>query len=386
MRATSKSDVVIVGGGIMGTAAAFFLRGRGKSVTLIERGRIGQQASGVNFGNVRRQGRPLWQLPLANRSHAIWARLGHHIGEDAEFLASGHLRLTTHAERIPVLEAHVRDTRDHGLGLEFISGNALRVRYPFLGADVLAATLAPNDGHANPRLAAPAFGRAVVRAGGTVVEDTEIVTVEKDGDSFRVESADGRVFRSDVLLITAGAWADRLSAQFGEPVPLVARGPQMAVTEPVAYGLVPILDVSTPVPEEGVYFRQIPRGNIIIGGGMRGPALPLERRAYVRPESTLNQLRQVPRIVPALARLSILRVWSGIESYLPDDQPVLGPSSKVSGLFYAFGFSGSGFQLGPGVGDVLAELIATGQTNTPIDRYLISRFAVDQSVASAHQR
>ena len=386
MSAPVKTDVVVVGGGIMGAAAAFFLRARGKSVALIERGQIGQQASGVNFGNVRRQGRPLWQLPLANRSHAIWGRLGPLIGDDAEFIVSGHLRMTTHPERIPVLEAHERDTRDTGLGLEFINGNALRVRYPYIGPDVLAATLAPADGHANPRLAAPAFGRAVVRAGGQVFEDTDIVAVETDGGTFRVESADGRVFRSDVLLITAGAWADRLSAQFGEPVPLVARAPQLAVTEPVPYALKPILDISTPVAEEGIYFRQSPRGNIVIGGGMRGPALPDERRSYVRPESTLNQLRQVPRIVPALARLSILRVWSGIESYLPDDQPVIGPSGKVPGLYYAFGFSGSGFQLGPGVGDVLAELIATGQTTTPLAPFAITRFEADQTPASARQR
>lgn len=68
----TEADVVIVGGGFMGVAAAFFLRQRGRSVILLERGLVGQQASGVNFGNVRRQGRYLPQLPLANRSREIW--------------------------------------------------------------------------------------------------------------------------------------------------------------------------------------------------------------------------------------------------------------------------------------------------------------------------
>ena len=81
------------------------------------------------------------------------------------------------------------------------------------------------------------------------------------------------------------------------------------------------------------------------------------------------------RLVPALAPLHVIRVWSGVESYLPDSEPVIGPSSKVDGLFYAFGFSGSGFQIGPGVGETLAELVDTGSTPIPLDRFSIQRFA-----------
>jgi sarcosine oxidase, subunit beta len=95
----------------------------------------------------------------------------------------------------------------------------------------------------------------------------------------------------------------------------------------------------------------------------------------VHPRNTLHQLTQLQRIVPALNRLGIIRVWSGIEGYLPDERPVMGPSARVPGLYYAFGFSGGGFQLGPGVGDVMAELIHTGATVTPIRQYHIGRFA-----------
>jgi sarcosine oxidase subunit beta len=90
---TAQSDVLIIGGGLMGAAAAFFLRQRGKSVTLLERDQIGQYASGVNFGNVRRQGRFLGQLALANRSFALWKRLPQLIDDDLEFIASGHMRV-----------------------------------------------------------------------------------------------------------------------------------------------------------------------------------------------------------------------------------------------------------------------------------------------------
>lgn len=374
MSETLKTDVIVVGGGIMGAATALFLRRRGVSVALIERGLIGQQASGVNFGNVRRQGRFLPQLPLANRSREIWGRLNELVGEDAEFLPSGHIRLAYNEEMTNRMEDYAREARRYDLTLEMISGNALRDRFPFLGPEVRAGSYSATDGHANPRLAAPAFGRAAKRAGAHVFEKTEIAVVEKDGDGFRVESVDGRVFRSAQLMIAAGAWGARLSRQFGENVPLVAHGPQMAVTEPVPYAIEPALGVATDIPKEVVYLRQVKRGNIVFGGGGRGPADIDRIRASVKPEHTLSQITQIARLVPALRRLNVIRVWSGVESYLPDDIPIMGPSAKVSGLHYAFGFCGHGFQLGPGVGDVMAELIATGATSTPIEPFSIARF------------
>jgi sarcosine oxidase subunit beta len=148
----------------------------------------------------------------------------------------------------------------------------------------------------------------------------------------------------------------------------------MAVTEPVPYGLVPVLGVSTEITEEAVYLRQVKRGNIVVGGGHRTVPDLDRRRAFVKPSNTLSQLQQIGRIVPALKRLNVIRVWSGIEGYMPDEVPIMGSSEKVSGLYYAFGFCGHGFQLGPGVGTVMAELIATGATSTPIAPFAISRF------------
>ena len=165
MSGITRTDVIVVGGGIMGAATAFFLRKRGIAVILIERGLIGQQASGTNFGNVRRQGRYLPQLPLANRSREIWGRLGELLGEDAEFLPSGHLRLAYNEGMTAKIEDYATEARHYGLDLEIISGNALRDRFPFIGPEVRAGSYSPHDGHANPRLAAPAFGRAAKRIG-----------------------------------------------------------------------------------------------------------------------------------------------------------------------------------------------------------------------------
>ena len=135
------ADVVIVGGGLMGAATAFFLRRRGVSVILLERGLIGQQASGTNFGNVRRQGRFLPQLPLANRAREIWGRLPELIGEDVEFLPLGHLRLCFREDDVGTLETYARSARDYDLELEIISRNALRDRFPFLSTEAVAGSL-----------------------------------------------------------------------------------------------------------------------------------------------------------------------------------------------------------------------------------------------------
>jgi sarcosine oxidase, subunit beta len=384
-QADRRADVIVIGGGIMGTTTAFFLRRRNPacSVIVLERGLTGQQASGVNFGGVRRQGRALSQLAMANRSLNTWQHSKELLGEGIEFLPSGHTRVCYHPQDADTFDRYAADARAYGLELEVLHGKAMFDRFPFLGREVLAASISPLDGHANPRLAAPAFGRAAARLGAQVLENTEITQVEKDGDGFRVETAAGVVYRAAQLVICAGAWASRLTEQFGEPVPLRASGPQMSVTEPVPYVFKSSMGVFTSIKQEGIYFRQIPRGNIIIGGGPPGPADALTRRASVLPINTVRQIAQLRRLVPSMAPLHVIRVWSGVESYLPDNEPVIGRSSTTEGLFYAFGFSGSGFQIGPGVGETLAELIDTGSTPIPLDSFSVSRFAAFASSSQA---
>ncbi|HEY6868551.1 MAG TPA: FAD-dependent oxidoreductase, partial [Novosphingobium sp.] len=168
------SDVAIIGGGLMGCSAAFFLRQRGLSVTLLETDKVGRQASGTNFGNVRRQGRPIFQLPLANRALRIWRQAHELLGADVEYLQSGHMRVCfrDRPENVGRMEDYARLAREEGLELELLTGNALRARFPWLGPEVLAGSHSAMDGHANPRLAAPAFARAAARLGARVLEDT----------------------------------------------------------------------------------------------------------------------------------------------------------------------------------------------------------------------
>ncbi len=371
MTLEERFDVVIVGGGIMGASTALHLRTlHGKSVALLERGFIGAQASGVNFGNVRRQGRFLPQIPLSHRSREIWGRLPELVGEDCEFLPTGGLKVAYTEADMAGIEQHVRDAREYDLHLEVIGLNTIRSRWPWLGPDIVGACLSPDDGHANPRLVAPAFGRAARRAGVTVHEHCEVDAIEREAGGFRVTTRTGLTVRAEALLNSAGVWGGRIAAQFGEPVPITPRGPQMGVTEPLPYFIGPVLGGAS----ADIYLRQVTRGNIVFGGGMRGPVETDPPRARPVPELSMSQWGRLLRFVPALAGVQLIRTWTGVEGYMADDIPVMGESSTTPGLFHAFGFCGHGFQLGPGVGAVMAELIATGRTDTPIDPFAIRRF------------
>ncbi|APW39963.1 sarcosine oxidase subunit beta [Rhodoferax koreense] len=380
---TYDTDVLVLGGGLMGTTTAFFLRQHGKSVTLLERELVGRQASGTNFGNVRRQGRELHQMPLANRARAVWGRVKSLLGEDAEFVPYGHLRVCYTEKQAAVLEKHAHDVKPLGLDLQLFTAEQLRQRWGIFAPGVVAGSYSPRDGHANPRLAGPAFARAAQRAGANIVEHAEVMQVEHDGAGFTAHTADGRRFRAPQMLVACGAWSNRMAEQFGERVPMDARGPQMGVTEPLPYALGPSIGLSSPIETEGLYFRQISRGNIVFGGGLKGPAHTDVIRAYVKPDNVLRQLHELRRFVPAFANVQLIRVWSGIEGYTADWQPVIGPSAKVPGLHYAFGFNGEGFAISPGVGETMAELMATGSTSIPLAPYGIGRFAARQDAQKA---
>jgi sarcosine oxidase subunit beta len=371
MSSVLRPDVVIVGGGLVGASTAFHLRAEhAMSVVLIERDRVGSQASGVNFGNVRRQGRFLPQLPLAHRSRSIWGQLGRLLGDDCEFIASGHLKVAYDDAELAELEHWAGEARHWGLDIEMLGANTLRARHPWLGPDVVGAGHSPQDGHANPRLAAPAFARAARRLGATILEHTAVTAVERDGAGFAVLGEQGVLARARVLVNAAGAWGGRIAQLFGEPVPIEARGPQMSVTEPLPYFISPVLGTTS----AKLYARQVTRGNVVFGGGERVEVQMDPPRARVLPERMHGQWHELLRLVPGLRGTQVLRTWSGVEGYLSDMIPIMGPSATMPGLLHAFGFCGHGFQLAPGVGAVIAELAATGATSTPIDAFRIERF------------
>ena len=368
-------DGIVLGGGLMGTAATFFLARRGVRTTLIERHRVGTGATVASFGNIRRTGRHLSQLPLAHRSLALWRQAGALLGRDVEFRATGHVRFVFEQEGLDDMRAHAAAARAWGLDLEELGANDVRARFPGLAPGAVAASFSPQDGSGNPRLIAPAFADAASRLGARIVEECDVSRIERTDHGFRLDSSKG-VFEAERLLNAAGAWGARVAARFGEEVPLTARGPQMGVTEPLPHRILPVVGVWTRRAEENGYLRQVERGNIVFGGAAERTQVDLDPgHARADPARLAGQLKALARLAPALADVAVIRTWSGCEGYLADMRPVMGSSATTPGLFHAFGFCGHGFQLGPGVGDVMAELIATGRTRTPLDDFRIARFA-----------
>jgi glycine/D-amino acid oxidase-like deaminating enzyme len=364
------ADVAIIGGGTAGCSTALHLRWRGASVVLLERGVCGSQASGVNYGGVRQQGRALAELPLARRSREMWSRLAAIVGTDCEFMATGHIKLARSDTDMAELEAYREAVRPYGLELELLGRNAIRARYDWLGDAAVGGSLCSEDGAANPRLVAPAFARAARAAGADIRENEEVTGIERGGTQFRLRTASGLEIQAANLVNVAGAWGHEVAARFGESVPEDVIAPNMCVSEPLPYFMVPNFGVCG----GGVYVRQIPRGNVIFGGG-RGIADRENLRAYPVAASSLSAMQQAIALVPRLRHAQLIRSWTGIEGTMPDDIPVIGPSRTTPGLFHAFGFSGHGFQLGPVMGAVLSELILDGATPTPIAAFDIGRFA-----------
>lgn len=362
------SDVAIIGGGIMGASAALALRQMGFTVTLLERDFCGSRSSGVNYGGVRRQGRPLSQLPLAQRAHAIWGQLRGLIGTDGEYLRSGHLKIARSEADLASLEAYRERSRGFGMDLQMLSASDLRTQHPWLGERAVGGSFCPEDGHANPRLVSPAFARAAVKLGADIREQTRVDTMVHDGDQFVLTSGTALEVRARCLLNCAGAWAGTVAQNFGEVVPMVSGHPVMAVTEPLPM----FMNLSLGVEGGGIYARQAPRGNCVIGGS-QGYALDADRARPSRDALSLVLARTVD-LLPKLRHAHIIRSWSGTEGYLPDREPVLGPSATTPGLFHGFGFAGAGFQIGPAVGAVLADLVRDGTTATPIAAFSILRF------------
>lgn len=365
---TLRTDVAIIGGGIVGASAALALRQMGLGVALLERDLCGSRSSGVNYGGVRRQGRPLSQLPLAQRAHRIWGRLPELLGTDGEYIRSGHFKIARSESDMASLERYRALSSDFDLGLELISAARLRTQCPWLGTRAVGGSLCVEDGQANPRLVSPAFALAAQRAGAQVFERHKVDEVAHDGALFMVRSGNALEVHAPVLLNCAGAWAGAIAEQFGETLPLRSGHPVMAVTEPVPH----FMDWSLGVEGGGIYCRQVARGNLVLGGGA-GIALDADR-ARVDRDAIATLAVQAIELLPTLRHAHFIRTWSGTEGYLPDREPVLGPSRTTPGLFHGFGFAGAGFQIGPAAGEVLAELARDGRSSTPIDAFAIERF------------
>lgn len=362
-------ETAVIGGGTAGCSTALHLALMGRPVILFEQRLCGSQASGANYGGVRQQGRCEEEMSLSFRARGLWEKMAKIVGHDCGFRPSGHLKLARTEAQFADLESWAAMAKRHGLEIVLYDKKTLHDLHPYLSDEALGGSFCASDGSANPRITAPLFARAAETAGADLREQCPVKGLSREGAGFRIELADGRSLATDVIVNTAGAWGAGLAAQLGDDYPEGLLAPNMNVTEP----LPPVLTVNFGVCGGDIYFRQTGRGNVIFGGG-RGTG---DRdRICARPLAEVNagQASRVIRMLPCLRSALVIRSWSGLDGEMPDVRPVFGESPKVPGLFHAFGFSGHGFQLGPGAGAVLCDLVTKGKTETDISGLSPRRF------------
>jgi len=366
----SPTEIVVIGGGVIGCSIAWHLARTGARVTLLEQHAIASAASGASAGGVRQQGRDLRELPLAIRSIARWERLEDELGADLHYRRDGHLTVIEDEEDMPAVMASVEAQREVGLELQIVTGPDLRELAPGLAETVIAGTYSPNDGHANPILTTHAFAEAARRERARIHTYTPVVGIQVDRGTVTGVILEDRTIACDWLVLAAGLWSPLLTAPLGIDLPITAFAPQMIATNPMPSRLRQVLGARS----RRLSLKQIPSGNYVIGGGWPGDVDLEAGVATARQASILGSIGDASAVWPELAQAVVERVWVGVEALAADEVPILGPLPGIANATIAAGFSGHGFALSPIIGQVIAELIVDGNPSVSIDALHLSRF------------
>ncbi|MEM8596851.1 MAG: FAD-binding oxidoreductase [Pseudomonadota bacterium] len=364
------ADVVVIGGGLHGCAAALHLARIGQSVVVLEKDTVGRHASGVNAGGVRRLGRDTAEVPLAVAANAYWQDIQALVDDDCGYRESRYLKVAFEEGPLEDARRRVAILRQQGVEHEeVIDRERLRALLPGASPDCIGALHVAGDGSAQPYRTVQAFRHRAERLGARIQEQARVTRVERRGPDWRVETPIGPV-TAPVLVNTAGAWGGALAAQLGDRVPLEAHAPMLAITTP----LPAFVDAVVGVLSDALSLKQFPNGTVMLGGGVRGRARPEENATELDLTGVGRFLRTARRVFPSLAGARINRLWAGIEGYTPDTLPVIGRGG-AEGVIHAFGFSAHGFQLAPATGAIVARLAIGQEPGLDISAFAPDRFA-----------
>ena len=425
----ARVDVAIVGGGIIGVSAAYALARSGKSVVLLEKGRIGAEQSSRNWGWCRTQNRDKRELPLQLLSMQLWDRLSADINADLGFRRSGLIYATKSETELATWSAWIDMAREFQVHNKVLSPAETKALTPGNEQDWIGGIQAPTDGRAEPSMAAPALADATRALGGIILQDCAVRGLDIVGGRVTgVITEKGRV-AADAVLYTGGAWASMFLRRHGVDLPQAGIRSTVFATTPgpevTPGGLVtPEFTLSRrldgsyivaaqnrgslEVTPQGVrYAREFwptfksRRKSLSIGVGtslVTGPEAlarkwsfdaptPMEKHRIYAPKPDRSvagpALAKVKAIYPALTNLGIGGVWAGWIDLTPDSIPVISPVDKLPGLYLAAGFSGHGFGIGPGAGQLAAELVAGDRPSVDPAPFRLSRFSDGSDVTAA---
>jgi glycine/D-amino acid oxidase-like deaminating enzyme len=417
-----RADAVVVGGGIIGLAAAYELAEQGMNVCLLDRSQAGSAQSTRNWGFIRQQGRSVEELPLMIEATRMWLELEKRLGCDMDLVQGGNLRLTDSPDRAEDYHRWIDLARSYGLDSRVALAEEVQQIMPGFAGRYLMAIFTPSDGQVNPVKAVAAYVGALRGLDVEVRQDyraTAIVTAAKQ--VVGVQTDDGFIATSTVVL-AAGAGSKTLLRSVGLEVPIHFVGQTVALTTAVPK----LTNACVWTGEIG--FRQARSGGIVLSSGGLGDvkvdidslasllsprqfsqAFPMywKNREYlrIRPRELIGALTSrtkdgsfkdvarysdvahahetLSRYFPEL-RCSLSMAWAGTIDGTPDALPVLDAVDQLSGLVVATGMSGHGFGIAPAVGKIVADLVTGGSSKFDLRPFRLRRFRDGGSRAPQH--
>lgn len=382
------SDVVIIGGGIMGASTAYHLAERGGvSVALLERGQeFGQESTAKCAGGIRHQFSTEVNIRLSIESIKMMERFPEEIGQEIGLNQIGYLFVLDDEKDLAQFKRNVALQNSLGVESRLLAVDDIRRRVPLLNLDgVVGGTIYERDGLADPssivlgyinktRRLSREKGAAPVR----LLNNVAVTGVRVSNGRVRGVITDQGEIATETIVITAGAWSGQVGQMIGVDIPIVPVRRQIAVTTPL-----PELPPDFPFVlffGQTLYFH--PESGQSILTGKSNPQEPVGFNTEVDPKWTEVHLLEAMERFPLLEKAGLVTQWAGLYETTPDEQAILGKLPDIEGAVIAAGFSGHGFMHGPVVGKLMAEEIVDGRAHTVnIDDLRYERFALGKDVA-----
>ena len=367
------AEVIIIGGGVIGCATAYYLAKAGTSVIVLEGSdHIGNGGSSRNGGGVRQSGRDPRELPLAMYGiRNLWPHLSEELETDCEYHQDGNLRLGKTEKHREILEGLADRARACGLDVRMIDGDEVRRINPYLSHEVTVASWCPTDGHANPLTTTLGFYKMARRLGARFITGEPVQELRTVKGKIRKVVTPNNVYEGEQVLVAAGLHSREILGTVGIDVPMDSSLLEALVTE--AEG--PMFDQMLGTADADFYGHQTRHGSFVFGGSSGLEPFYKDNGTPVTSSRTAPCIcRGIMKYFPDLADAKIVRTWAGWSDRSADGVPVLGAVDEIPGLYAACAFTGHGFGISPAVGDQLAKLIRTGSTDVDLSPLRYDRF------------
>ena len=367
---------MIIGGGVMGASIAFHLAEGGlHDVVLVEAEQLGSGSTSKAAGGVRLQFSDAVNIELALRSMHAFENFGRRPGGDISLRQVGYLLLLTDPADVETFTANVRLQNEMGVPSRMLSAAEAGALAPLANVDdVLAASFCARDGHADTGAVVRGYADAARRLGVRIVTGTSVTAIERDGQRITgVVTARGRI-ETDTVVCAAGPWSGGVGALAGVELPVVPVRRPVWFTEAI-----PDLPRDHPFTIDfstGFYFHDEGPGLLF---GMADPDQPPGFDVELRPDWLEIVAGVAAHRAPRLVDVGIAGGWTGFYETTPDHNAVIGSARDVPRFFYATGFSGHGFLLGPAVGEVVRDLVLGRAPSVDVSVFSAERFTASSA-------